>query len=193
MCGGSGSWSEPYRKAGYDVRLVTLPEYDVTRWRDYPDLVAAVESGKVHGILAAPPCTMFSLARQNAKTPRDFPGAMQVVAACMEIIWRCRAVGPLRWWALENPRGYLRQFLGLPAYQSKAWYFEKAQFEKPTDIWGYFEAPRKKYNRKPKMNFRTMRWQKPPLNPKYPHITDRAEIRSITPAGFAKAFFKANH
>jgi ubiquinone/menaquinone biosynthesis C-methylase UbiE len=26
LCGGTGSWSEPYKQAGYDVRLITLPE-----------------------------------------------------------------------------------------------------------------------------------------------------------------------
>lgn len=25
LCGGTGSWSKPYRDAGYDVRLITLP------------------------------------------------------------------------------------------------------------------------------------------------------------------------
>ena len=29
LCGGTGAWSHPYKKAGYDVRLVTLPEFDV--------------------------------------------------------------------------------------------------------------------------------------------------------------------
>ena len=29
LCGGSGSWSKPYKEAGYDVRLITLPDYDV--------------------------------------------------------------------------------------------------------------------------------------------------------------------
>lgn len=29
LCGGSGSWSKPFREAGYDVRLITLPDYDV--------------------------------------------------------------------------------------------------------------------------------------------------------------------
>ena len=26
LCGGTGSWSRPYKEAGYDVRLITLPE-----------------------------------------------------------------------------------------------------------------------------------------------------------------------
>lgn len=29
LCGGTGSWSKPYRDAGYDVRVITLPEHDV--------------------------------------------------------------------------------------------------------------------------------------------------------------------
>jgi hypothetical protein len=29
LCGGSGSWSKPYKEAGYDVRLITLPDNDV--------------------------------------------------------------------------------------------------------------------------------------------------------------------
>ena len=29
LCGGSGSWSRAYQAAGYDVRLITLPDYDV--------------------------------------------------------------------------------------------------------------------------------------------------------------------
>jgi len=28
LCGGTGSWSKPYRDNGYDVRVITLPKYD---------------------------------------------------------------------------------------------------------------------------------------------------------------------
>jgi hypothetical protein len=51
LCGGTGAWSKPYADAGYDVRLVTLPEQDVRTYQPPSD---------VHGVLAAPPCTMFS-------------------------------------------------------------------------------------------------------------------------------------
>lgn len=30
LCGGTGSWSKPYKDAGYDVRLITLPLFNVT-------------------------------------------------------------------------------------------------------------------------------------------------------------------
>lgn len=29
LCGGTGSWSAPYKENGYDVRVITLPEYDL--------------------------------------------------------------------------------------------------------------------------------------------------------------------
>ena len=29
LCGGTGSWSKPYRDAGYDVRVITLPRYNL--------------------------------------------------------------------------------------------------------------------------------------------------------------------
>lgn len=29
LCGGTGSWSKPYRDAGYDVKIITLPHYDL--------------------------------------------------------------------------------------------------------------------------------------------------------------------
>ena len=44
---GTGSRSRPYQEAGYDVRNITLPEYDVREYHP-PE--------NVHGVLAAPPC-----------------------------------------------------------------------------------------------------------------------------------------
>lgn len=29
LCGGTGAWSRPYKENGYDVRVITLPDYDV--------------------------------------------------------------------------------------------------------------------------------------------------------------------
>lgn len=30
LCGGTGAWSQPYAEAGYDVRVITLPDYDIS-------------------------------------------------------------------------------------------------------------------------------------------------------------------
>ena len=34
LCGGTGSWSKPYRAAGYDVRVITLPRYNLFDTRE---------------------------------------------------------------------------------------------------------------------------------------------------------------
>ena len=71
LCGGTGAWSKPYKDAGYDVRLITLPDNDV---RTY------VPPENVYGILAAPPCTEFSIAK-NHKLKRDLDGGLVMVGA----------------------------------------------------------------------------------------------------------------
>ena len=86
LCGGTGSWSRPYADAGYDVRVITLPRHDVRKWKTYRgEIYSQVLNNEIYGILAAPPCTMFSFARTNAKTPRDLGEGMECVRACLEI------------------------------------------------------------------------------------------------------------
>lgn len=102
LCGGTGSWSKPYQEAGYDVRIITLPDYDV---RTY------IPPDNVYGILAAPPCTEFSLLNCKAEPrKRDEAAGMEIVNACLQIINQCNP----HFWALENPRGHLRKYLGMP-------------------------------------------------------------------------------
>lgn len=197
LCGGTGSWSKPYADAGYDVRVITWPLFDVQKVDidETTDTIIfhgkmkdmRVDMTRVHGIFAAPPCTQFSLARAGAKTPRDFDGAMATVQACLQIIWSVRKAqnNNLKWWALENPRGYLRQFLGKPAFHFQAWEFGDP-LKKPTDIWGYFKEPTKKpiqkpdYPRKGKGSWANTQGR------------GGSARRSITPPGWAAAFFKAN-
>lgn len=189
LYGGTGSWSKPYQDAGYDVKLITLPNYDVVDYMPPPN---------VYGILAAPPCTHFSKARTTAKAPRDFEGAMGLVYAALKIIWQCRIEGSLKFWALENPTGYLRQFLGKPAYTFQPFDFGDP-FQKPTDIWGYFKEPKKSKikfdkNQYSLFTFKKYRQRGDRCNfPGVTHIGRKGDARrAITPPGFAYAFFKAN-
>lgn len=203
LCGGTGSWSEPYKNKGYKIYNITWPQYDV---RDYivdgdimefpyrhpmKPIAAAlrIPLKNVHGIFAAPPCTMFSLARRTAKTPPDFEGAMEVVKKCLEIIWAAKTRGNLKFWALENPRGLLRQFIGKPAFSFRVNEFGDP-WSKPTDIWGYFNSPKKLKNpvEVPKGNHRESLWYKKTKG----RGGNRAVDRSMTAPGFARAFFKAN-
>ena len=190
LCGGTGSWSKPYKDAGYDVRNITLPDYDVRWWLCEQELKKDIKN--VYGILAAPPCTHFSLARTTVKTPRDFIGAMEIVGACLHIIWNIRADHKLAFWCLENPMGYLRQFLGKPAFTFDPCDFGD-HYTKKTDLWGYFNFPKKKPVQLSEEEIALCKMN----NRKLPSIrgvtsSNQAARRAITPPGFAKAFFKAN-
>ena len=185
LCGGTGAWSKPYRDNGYDVRVITIPDHDVMTYEP-PE--------NVYGILAAPPCTMFSLARTTAKTPRDFNKAMQVVEACLRIIWTARKRGKLQFWALENPKALLRQFLGKPPFTFDASEFGE-DYNKATDLWGYYNEPVKirGYVRYASTNKNTRKLPTIPAEYKRdPDMNTTAIKRSITPQGFANAFYKAN-
>ena len=189
LCGGTGAWSKPYKDAGYDVRIVTLPDQDVLTYEP---------PAGVYGILAAPPCTEFSLAK--GARPRNLEVGMAVVAACMRIIWHCRLNGSLKFWAIENPRGLLRQFLGKPAMTFEQWQYGSISI-KPTDLWGYFKAPAATVQQKPQKLEQQHKYQhrhgvlmsNPTCPQEYADLgLDRAAIRAITPQGFARAFFQAN-
>lgn len=87
LCGGTGSWSRPYREAGYQVDLITLPAYDVTRVEfgthamhfeqmdvHYRETHTVVYSDLV-GILAAPPVYRIQHRQGSASTrPRGGHG-----------------------------------------------------------------------------------------------------------------------
>jgi len=192
LCGGTGAWSKPYKEAGYDVKIITLPHRDVFKFFEYKEYIK-----DVYGILAAPTCTMFSLARTTAKTPRDLGEGFALVHRCLEIIWDCRINGALKFWALENPMGYLRQLLGKPPLTFDPCDYGDG-YTKKTDIWGYFSFPKKtpvplteQQARDCSINNRIL----PEIPTDYirpENMRPQAIRRSMTASGFANAFFKAN-
>lgn len=234
LCGGTGAWSRPYRQARgyrngklgqplYDVGLVTLPDYDVTKtFVDYnqrrlvfrketpPCRYVIVPFSRVYGILAAPPCTQFSLAnkgRAGGLIRPSWAEGLVTVEACERIIRACMAYGQLKFWALENPMGHLRKFLGRPQLTFEHWWYdENAYISKRTDLWGYFKTPRQTVFEKPEhtrvlegdrdeshWHKNNQRWYTPVCPPEYQHLgLSRSAIRAITPTGFAQAFFAAN-
>jgi hypothetical protein len=226
LCGGTGAWSRPYKEAGYDVRVITLPDWNVGEVDLNIETIVFHYLGKggggmeiklsdIYGILAAPPCTMFSDARTKAKTPRDLREGLRTVVDCMRIIWHIQLsiksdqqkYSPLKFWALENPwYGRLKWFLGNPKFEFSPWEFGDA-YKKRTAIWGYFNEPIKtvtdinsvmtkeqqelhKTNSQTLPKFDYMRSKD--IHPEYFKTFDRQTRRAITPKGFAEAFFKAN-
>ena len=207
LCGGTGAWSRPYKEAGYDVKNITLPDYNLcdlyVRGEKNYNLVSTkkvwelVGSGDVYGILAAPPCTMFSLARTKANRPRDLKKGFEVVRACLNIIWSCMGIQqdtkkktlPLKFWALENPNGMLKYFLGKPAFEFNPYEFGDG-YKKRTMLWGWFNEPRKTPIKSSKPKFDKLKTRE--IAPEMFGKLTRQERRAITPKGFAEAFFRAN-
>ena len=176
LCGGTGAWSKPYKDAGYHVINVTLPEYDVRLYKPPKN---------VYGVLAAPPCT--HLAGSGARWWKEkgesaLLEALSIVDACIRIIY----ITAPKFWCLENPVGRLVHYLGKPEM-----YFNPCDYGDPwtkkTCLWGHFNRPL----RNPiEPEFVTYKGGKR-FAPNYGHHKDAA-VRSITPQGFAKAFFEAN-
>lgn len=192
LCGGTGSWSKPYREAGYDVKVITHPMHDVFTYTEYKDFIE-----KVHGVLMAPTCTHFSLARTTAKTPRDLGEAMKLVRACLNIAEDCRANGNIKFWALENPVGYLRQMLGKPPLTFNPNDYG-ANYTKKTDLWGYYNFPKKNKRKMTEEEIAKCSINNRDL-PKLPedyvlpdNFRPQQARRSMTDEHFALAFFKAN-
>lgn len=181
LCGGTGSWSKPYKDAGYDVRVVTLPDQDVRLY---------VPPKDVWGILAAPPCTEFSPAKHfhgKGKYSHDFLSGLSVVDACLRIIWLAKP----KWWALENPKGYLRNWLDDAPYQFEPWQYGDP-YQKRTCLWGEFSMPKPTTESKPEGMMKFSMLKSKDIAPELYGKFSRQERRAVTPAGFAKAFFEAN-
>jgi hypothetical protein len=171
LCAGSGSWSVPYEKAGYIVRRVDLPtDVRLADWDALP----------IHGILAAPPCTYFCRMRmcQGRPTDEQFREGLSVVDACLRIITMTKP----KWWALENPAGYLGRWLGPPSLKFDPWEYGDP-WTKRTWLWGKFTQPL----RAPIAP--TGQWVDDGSND---GLSGDSRTNSITPPGFAQAFFEAN-
>ena len=117
---------------------------------------------------------------------------MKLVIACLNIIWECRYDHKLAFWCLENPMGYLRQFLGKPVFT-----FDPCDFGDPytkkTDLWGYFNIPKKNRVEPEFVDFESgKRMSRMHHKTSYESGERRKILRAITPPSFAKAFFEAN-
>ncbi len=182
LCGGTGAWSRPYKEAGYDVRLITLPDYDVCTY-------APPEN--VYGILAAPPCTEFSIAKHfhgKGNYSHDFKLGLEVCSACCRIILTCKPA----FFAIENPaNGLLKKWLGKPDYVFSPWQFGHP-YQKQTALWGRFNNPKETVQEKPAGIKKFSMLYSKEIYPEFYGIYTRQERRAITPPGFAKAFFEAN-
>jgi len=196
LCDFSGTWSNPYREAGYEVIQVDLKTGgDAILWptpvSDEPRLSSELEDirryrGKVRGILAAPVCTYFSGAgAKHKRTDDELRSGLALVDACIRLAWVLKP----RWWVLENPVGKLPKWIGDPVM-----YFQPCDYgdpyEKKTALYGDFNTnlPLNRVEPEGKRPGQPNEWYS-----KMGGKSDKTkEYRSMTPPGFARAFFEAN-
>lgn len=176
LCAGSGGWSQPYLDKGYTVLRYDLPQ----------DIRLLHKLGTpVHGILAAPPCTMFTATGNRwIRTNEQMTEALSVVDACFRAVVIYKPV----WWALENPVGKLSNFLGKPTMT-----FNPCDYGDPwtkrTCLWGKFNEPIQIPVPATQQCKHGTYWLHCAVGGK---SKETMAIRSVTPAGFAKAFCEAN-
>ena len=188
----SGNWSKPYEDAGYNVIRVDAKHGDDVRlWPSgpadrgrLPREFADIRDYDVHGILCAPPCTVFSGA--GAKHPRDDQAireGLETMSACFRIAYALRPA----WFALENPVGKLSKWIGDPIMRFNPCDYGDP-YTKRTCLWGWFNTDLPKNPVEPERVCAQGSWVQ-----KLGGKSERTkELRSMTPMGFARAFFQAN-
>jgi hypothetical protein len=178
--------------SGWEVVTVDIQE------RFEPDVCADVMGLRPEDlpdadvILAAPPCTHFSMANQpNPHWDGDVPDSDDVrehIALTFHTIGLIHTISP-DYWFLENPRqGKMDVILGRPA--GHVTYCQYGlEWQKPTDLWG--KHPSMEYRRCPPGSDCHQRseggWDTGEIRK---NIRDPAE-RSLVPGGLSKSILEA--
>ena len=195
----SGNWALPYAENGHDVIL-----WDIKHTTDLFSTFSNIDEacadyfyenifdnyGTVDGILAAVPCTDFASSGAQYWPAKDQSGqtdrSLELVYQVLRIVDLCQPA----FWALENPVGRLSK---LVPELGKAWYFQPHwygdAYTKKTGLWGDFNKPERINEVEPIKDCKQGSWLQ-----KLGGKTEKTkELRSMTPMGFAWAFYEANH
>ncbi len=135
-------------------------------------------------VFAFPPCTHLAVSGARwfqEKGIGALVDGLSIVEACRRICEWSEAP-----WMLENPVGVISSYWRKPDYTFQPWQFGDL-YTKKTCLWtgGGFVMPAAEYQAPPDGT--------KPLIHHMPPSADRGDRRSITPAGFARAVFEANH
>lgn len=189
----SGEWSQPWADAGYDVYRFDIqdnPELgDVNRFSVdfFSDWFGDFEGQDVYAVLAACPCTDFATsgARHFAAKDRDgrTVASVELVHQTLRVLEYFRPAV----WAIENPVGRIEKLGGLPPWRLSfdPWHLGDS-YTKKTLLWGRFNAAL------PVAPVDPVEGSK--MHSKFGgNRLATKNARSVTPEGFAYAFFMANN
>jgi hypothetical protein len=219
LCDYSGTWAKPYADAGHTVFLVDpkhRPADGEDVWTFEDGMMRCCDTARgflnllrqgwvkpdFDVILAAPPCTDFASSGARWWSDKDNDGrtdaSVQIVHDILDII---DLVEPTVW-ALENPVGRIASLV--PALDKWKLIFnpcdyagfaddpDSEAYTKKTCIWGRFNADLPTSPVEPVMYERGGKrgsWMWANLGG---NSARTKELRSNTPTGFSRAFFRAN-
>jgi len=219
LCDYSGTWAKPYADAGHTVFLVDpkhRPADGEDVWTFEDGMMRCCDTARgflnllrqgwvkpdFDVILAAPPCTDFASSGARWWADKDNDGrtdaSVQIVHDILDII---DLVEPTVW-ALENPVGRIASLV--PALDKWKLIFnpcdyagfaddpDSEAYTKKTCIWGRFNADLPTSPVEPVMYERGGKrgsWMWANLGG---NSARTKELRSNTPTGFSRAFFRAN-
>lgn len=183
----TGNWPLPYKQNGFEVIQVEIKlGTDIMTW-DYTQ----IEKGSVYGILAAPPCTHYSVSGAQYWPEKDKDGRTEesnkLVRKTLEII---KYFDPY-FWVLENPVGRIDACVP----ELKKYYLMSFNpcdygnaYTKKTKLWGEFNPWLVQNPVKPERVSSQGSWLM-----KLGGKSEKTKtLRSKTPMGFAWAFYNAN-
>lgn len=192
----SGVWSGPFADAGWNVILWDLG-HQTDYYRTFTDVMDATADyfydhifdnyGTVDGILIAQPCTDFATSGARWFAEKDANGvtdlSIELTYQSLRIVDLCNP----DFWALEQPVSRIHNLV--PELGPPMMYFNPCDFGDPynkkTALYGEFNTNLKRSPVAPLEGSKMHR--------KYGGKSDRTkELRSVTPPGFADAFFQAN-
>ena len=197
----TGNASRPYKEAGWDVVQIDIKlGTDILTWNPIKALGLYNKPLPVTGIIAMIPCTDYALSGAKHFKKKDLDGrtaeSQKLVERTRQIIQIFADYKALKFWQVENPMSRihkLNSWLGNPVLKFDPCDYagydpipDNSRYNKKTWLWEDFNIPEKR--------------RIEPItkdNPGWKNLGGKSErtkeLRSITPLGFAYAFYEANH
>ena len=203
LCDLTGNMVQPWVDAGYEALLVD-PQHGTSRWESnvtkfagtvedaMPVIGDLIRSGDVAAVFGFPPCTDMAVSGARWFETKRAADKMFQAKAVM-VAEQCRTIGRLSGapWFVENPVSVLSSVFGKPQYTfhpaDYTAYEPTDNYTKKTCLWtggGWImPQPARDSSLGPADN--RIHYASPG--------PERANFRSATPMGFARAVFDANH
>jgi hypothetical protein len=197
----TGNASRPYKENGWRVIQVDIKlGLDIMTFNPLKILNEYDFAMPNIGIIAMVPCTDYALSGSRHFKEKDLDGRTAKSQVLVERIKYIIAIFDharlLQFWQIENPMSRIHKlntWMGSPTLKFNPCDFagydpepNNSRYNKQTWLWGNFNIPNKK--------------RLEPIskeNPGWKQLGGKSErtkeLRSITPLGFAYAFYEANH